>query len=161
MAELRQGLGFCPHIQLPSEFGCRVPQLPQFSSGLGVGLPWGEASSTGTSLCPREPALVVVTYSGSYGKERAPNKRRQDSNSIGIWDQVYATLEVADGIPRGYSRGRKKRGRNRQVRRRNRKEMGKKRHTAEGWSRKRSRDSCATGHGIAVRKPTSEQRGLS
>lgn len=64
----------------------------------------------GTSLCPREPALVVVTYSGSYGKERAPNKRRQDSNSIGIWDQVYATLEVADGTPRGYSRGRKKRG---------------------------------------------------
>lgn len=64
----------------------------------------------GTSLCPREPALVVATYSGSYGKERAPNKRRQDSNSIGIWDQVYATLEVADGTPRGYSRGRKKGG---------------------------------------------------
>lgn len=74
---------------------------------------------------------------------------------------MYITLDVADGTPRGYSRGRKKRVRNRQVRRRNRKEMGKKRHTAEGWSRTRSRDSCVTGHSIAVRKPTSEQRGLS
>lgn len=54
--------------------------------------------------------MVVVTYSSSYGKERAPNKRRQDSNSIRDLGLSVYYLGGSRWNTKGVQQGKKKKG---------------------------------------------------